>query len=458
MKLVEKDKYHTTNCILSEDEKTAILNYCGAGLTVTSVDEEGTARRILEKMDKDGLYLECDCLPPGTNQAWNCEVGKTFLRRGITSSEHNRQCPLYHLKKRGTEKRDVERVGEGDIAPLAPVDINDIFSLKMTPGTSGGGNVPHGQRRRSRLKPVPRLGRLLFTLLQGAGINTMALLPNQATPGLTAVLSALSSYIKSLTFKNGVTASRVITTWTNITPDDQNKMMNYLEKPDLEWEGDRNREFFLIGITEKLKQREVIFKHKKIELPPFTTSKTIKTFAESITNIGLKPPYWVILRFLRGEDGQVYCDEGYAHCAYTKLNPIPVDSEKERETLRTIERAAAFVRQKNAKAGKPVPSVTLKKPLFTATVHGNDGESMEVHPDFQLSVLSAGGQVPANFVVETMGYDSKEYIERKLRTHPGMRELGYLLTDPHGFPEKMERTFYQEMLSCLFYPEKHRQM
>ena len=234
--------------------------------------------------------------------------------------------------------------------------------------------------------------------------------------------------------------------------------MSYLEKTDFEWEGDRNREFFLIGITENLSQRKVIFKHMGIEQPPFTTEKTIKTFGESITNIGSKPPYWVILRFLRGKDGQVYCDEGYAHCAYTKQNPIPVDSEKERETLRTIERAAAFVRQKEAKAGKPVPSVTLKKPLFTATVHGNDGEAMEVHPDFQLSILSAGRQDPVNFVVETMGYVSPEYIERKLRTHPGMRELGYLLTDPHGFPEKMERTFYQEMLSCLFYPEKHRQM
>ncbi|ENU1174222.1 TPA: hypothetical protein RKY22_004909 [Klebsiella michiganensis] len=456
MKLVEKDKNHTTNYILCEDEKNAILNFCGAGLTASS-EEEDTARRIIRKMDKNGLYLECDCLPPGANQAWNCEVGSTFLRRGKTSSEHNRQCPLYHLKKSGTEKSDVERVGEGDIAPLVPVDINDIFSRKTTPGESGGKTLLHGQRRRSRLKPVPKLGRQLFTLLQGAGINTIALLPNPTTPGLTAVLSALSSYIKTLTFKNGVTASRVITTWTNITQDDQNKMMSYLEKPDLEWEGDRNREFFLIGITEKLSQREVIFKHKGIELPPFTTAKTIKTFAESITNIGLKPPYWVILRFLRGEDGQVYCDEGYAHCAYTKQNPIPVDSDKERETLRTIVRAAAFVRQQNAKAGKPVPSVTLKKPLFTATVHGNDGEAMEVHPDFQLSVLSAGRQDPDNFVVETMGYDSLEYIERKLRTHPGMRELGYLLTDPHGFPEKTERTFYQEMLSCLFYPEKHRQ-
>lgn len=63
MKLVEKDKNHTTNYILCEDEKNAILNFCGAGLTASS-EEEDTARRIIRKMDKNGLYLECDCLPP----------------------------------------------------------------------------------------------------------------------------------------------------------------------------------------------------------------------------------------------------------------------------------------------------------------------------------------------------------------------------------------------------------
>ncbi len=458
MKLVRKDRYHTTVRFLNSNEKAALHNVFGAGRRA-SEREEDIVKRVISEMDKFSLYIECDCLPTGTSQPLSCEVEKTFIRRVKSAPEHDGHCPLFHLRKHRARETDEEEGNEGAIAPMVPVDINDIFTRKVKPGTPGPGvNEPHGRRRRSRLKPVPALGRLLFTLLEGAGINTMNLLPDVQTPGLTTVLSSLYSYIQSLSFRNGVIASRVITTRTNITPEEQDQMLSYLESNHLDWQGDREREFFLIGYSESLETNKVTFRLKGKELPPFLTAKPIKTFGESIQNIGTKAPYWVILRFRRGDNGKVYCDEGYAHCAFKKHNPIPVDSDKERATLRTIERAAEYIRTQNLKAGKPQPTLTVRKPLFTVTVPGDDGNPTEVHPDFLIEFLPTGSQNSLNIVVETMGYDSPDYLERKQRTHPGMRELGLLLTDPYGYPHKSDRSFMQELLSCLFQPERHRQV
>ena len=457
MKLTRKDLHHTPVRGLSDEERDAIHNVWGEGRSA-SADEVRIAGDVISDMDDKGFYLECDCLPSGSSQAWNCEVRKTFLRRGKTAPEHDRQCPLFHLRQRAPDRAGADSEEERAIAPLVPVDINDIFSHKVTQGKQGGSEERHGRRRRTRLKPVPSLGRVLFTLLHDAGINTMALLPVPSTPGLPAVLSTLSSHIKSLTFKNGVTGSHVITTDTSLSPEAQERMMCYLENDKLKWEGGRNREFFMIGYSETLEENKVIFKLSGKELPPIISAKPIKTFGESITNIGTKAPYWVILRFRRGDNGIVYCDEGYAHCAFKKHNPIPVDSERERATLKTIERAGEYVRSQNTKAGKPLPTVTVQKPLFTKPVAGEETGTMEVHPDFLIEIMPAGTHLPVNLVVETMGYDSPDYMERKHKTHPGMKQLGHLLTDPHGYPKESERTFYQELLSCLFQPVRHRQV
>lgn len=461
MKLVRKDKNQTAVRLLSLKVSMAIRNVFGDGRSA-SKREERISKIIISMMDRRNLYLECDCLAGGSRQPLNCEVEKTFIRRVKSSPEHDTQCPLYHLRKSETEqKKDAEGAGGagGAISPLVPVDIDDIFSRKVKPGKAGSGAPErHGRRRRTALKPVPALGRLLFTLLEGAGLTSMRLLPDATSPGLTTSLRELSSYIKTLTFRNGVTASQVITTHTALTYIQQNQMMEYLESDNVKWEEEKEREFFLIGYSEKLEEQKVTFRSKGKDLPPFVTAKLIKTFGESVKNIGAKAPYWVILRFRRGDDGKVYCDEGYAHCAYKKHNPVPVDSEKERETLRTMESAAQYFVSQSTPKGKTLPVVNVKKPLFTVTVDAEDGNPMEVHPDFLVEILPARSHRYVTLVIETMGYDSLDYLERKQRTHPGMSQLGYLITDPFGYPDKLPRTFRQELLSCLFQPERHRQV
>jgi len=130
--------------------------------------------------------------------------------------------------------------------------------------------------------------------------------------------------------------------------------------------------------------------------------------------------------------------------------PIPVDSEKERVTLRTIRNAAKYVSEKSAHP----PVVSLVKPLFTETTE-IEGNKVEVHPDFLLRLRADESDKEIPLIIETVGYDSEEYVARKSGTHRAMKTLGTRLTDPHGFPAKSEVTFYSHLLSRFFNPEKH---
>ncbi|WP_284961039.1 hypothetical protein [Citrobacter portucalensis] len=53
-------------------------------------------------------------------------------------------------------------------------------------------------------------------------------------------------------------------------------------------------------------------------------------------------------------------------------------------------------------------------------------------------------------IIETMGNDSEEYIQRKAGTHELMAQLGDLITDPPGWPEAPRTTFNRLLLAHVF--------
>lgn len=82
-----------------------------------------------------------------------------------------------------------------------------------------------------------------------------------------------------------------------------------------------------------------------------------------------------------------------------------------------------------------------------------DGVEEIIHPDFILNLVPNGDKQVTTFIIETMGYELAEYVERKGRTHEFMRREGTLLIDPPTWPEKPkdgDKTFNQCLLSHLF--------
>ncbi len=73
-----------------------------------------------------------------------------------------------------------------------------------------------------------------------------------------------------------------------------------------------------------------------------------------------------------------------------------------------------------------------------------------IHPDFILNVVPAREGIVTTFIIETMGYESEDYIERKRNTHSWMELEGVLITDPPSWPESSAKTFNSYLLKHIF--------
>ncbi len=200
--------------------------------------------------------------------------------------------------------------------------------------------------------------------------------------------------------------------------------------------------FYIVGLATHADNEEIIFTIKETPIPHRPVGR-VKMNGEGSYNAGSRAPYWVIIEYRLDANGDAYCHEGYAHAANSLDNPVPVESNKERDTLKVILSATDYV----GKCDNSPSAISLLKPLFTLK-SGADNEL--VHPDFILNVVPAGKDIVGSLIIETMGNDSEEYIQRKAGTHELMARLGDLITDPPNWPEAPRTTFNNLLLAHIF--------
>lgn len=422
-------------------EKEALLHVFSKGRKPAQADLR-IANRILEEMDKKELWLKCDCVDPDpeAEDPFSCEVNGAKLRHVQSTRPHDEQCPLFRLKK----ERDADNTpSESKTSPLNPVGGDDwLPNKKREPGiTVVEGPVVPRKRRRKNLKPVPALGRKLLTLIQAAGLNQLELVPEYQSPGVTGAISRIRTVLEEHSLRNGTPLSKLCYCAPWLTRDQISEMLTQVEAGQ---ENDKEPCIYIVGIAKKACREEVSFSIKGTVYNHWPEAR-VSINGENSYNVGSRAPYWAILEYRRGRDGSVYCHEGYAHAAYTPDNPIPVDSNKERDTLKVIINACSYAcRQPNHP-----DAISLSKPLFTSKIV-KDGEEEVIHPDFILNVVSAGENTVTTLIIETMGYESEEYIERKRHTHCWMEQEGILLTDPPFWPEASDKTFNSYLLKHIF--------
>ncbi len=403
------------------------------------------SNRILEEMDRRELLLLCDCAEslPGESGPFNCEVMKTTLRHLSTSRSHSEDCPLHRLKK---ERDGASSLQDGKTSPLNPIGAQDWLPDRREKENSAIKTFPSNiaRHRRTPLKPVPALGRKLLTLLQAAGLNQLELTGNDHPTGLLQAIDDIKQILDSSTMMNGVTLSALISCTPWLSADRIEQMLFHLESNPAVDARKKEPCVYIVGVATAVTREEVTF---SVRGKPFThqPAARVKINGETTYNAGSRAPYWVILEYRRGRDGVVYCHEGYAHAAYSLDNPIPVDSNKERETLKVIINACRYA---GGTTNCP-EAISLIKPLFSMK-SVKDGDEEIIHPDFILNVVPKGKSEVSTLIIETMGYDTEEYIQRKSDTHRWMAQEGTLLTDPPDWPAPPQKTFNKSLLSHIF--------
>lgn len=129
---------------------------------------------------------------------------------------------------------------------------------------------------------------------------------------------------------------------------------------------------------------------------------------------------WLMMALVGPDDNGVpEVKRAYAHPVFSRSLWIPVDSNKERDALEKIIDSVSYVSRTYQQ------NIEFEKPLA-----GLDGFSMEVRPDF---ILSLGDR---KLLIETMGSDDPEYREQKKRTHAEMANVGEVFQDERAGDDK----------------------
>jgi len=123
-----------------------------------------------------------------------------------------------------------------------------------------------------------------------------------------------------------------------------------------------------------------------------------------------------MVKLVQKRDGQARPSKGVAQPIFEQENLYPVDSDQERKTYRKLLSIADYYRKRGG-------VMLIEKP-----VRGRNTNCGICRPDF--IVWDEIRPAPEHtIIIETMGFDSDEYRERKARTTVIMREIGNTLIE-----------------------------
>lgn len=420
---------------LSEKEETAVKNIFGRKL-VLCAQERALAQSVLREMREKALWLQCGCVPDDTqalNSANLMLETQTLYLSGF-GHRHHTSCPMYRILK---DDEGATRTGTRKAAASKRLNYRDFLPDDESEATIKlPGRVVNTGKDKHRRRQRPRLARLLLTLIEDAGINTVNpyQLPDQ---NARTWLDALAASAGAQEFIPDRRLSEIVRFQPAMSNTAQERLMQELESPDANWPAGKARVFYQIFMSDLVSREGVTFAWNGGERQ-FFPERGVSINGES--QEGVRPPYWVILAFRRGGKGDVICSEGYAHALFRRKCPVPVDSGLERQTLEGIAEVAKWLK---GKAG----DLTLVKPLFDIEVDA-EGEKGYVLPDFIVRASMSGGR-ERTVVIETMGYTDDEYCERKAKQHEGMRALGLLQTDPPRWPYNVDKPFTKHLYGVM---------
>lgn len=229
--------------VLSGEEVTAVQTFFGERKVVSPAMRKLATDVILEMRQKE-LWLQCSCVPddsPALNTARFMEETQTLFLAGF-NHPHSDSCPMYREFK---SDEDATHSGTRKHAGSRRLSYRDFLPPDESDTTV---RVPQGTRPtvadRTRRKRLPRLARLLLTLLDDARLNRLSALwplpvtrPRDAIDALTAAADA-HEFIRD----RRLTELVLFRPWMSVT--EQEAHMTALERPDASWPSGKARIFY----------------------------------------------------------------------------------------------------------------------------------------------------------------------------------------------------------------------
>ncbi|AZU59723.1 hypothetical protein DOT66_24910 [Ralstonia pseudosolanacearum] len=405
---------------LTEAEAESVRRYCGAGLKTEPQDVRVVAALLAEMHNgKEPRYwLECDCRDaeksdqrPRMTARIRGDGPRHFVR---LAGRDAHQCSLQAFRTDPSEDEDDELEQPGKHRPLLPI-VNPLEYLDRD--FEAGGKRPGGPSSGGigsvKGKKIPRLGRILYTVLDQAGFSSITTAELGATANPQRSWERLETFAGGEAMKGPLTLNDLLFTKPWIKPEEM------LAKVDnLEWPKGKKRSAFLLFVADEVSSTAAT---KFTRLGPKIVAPATEIRIGGRDQNFANPPYWVLAVVDRNDDGAPRVREAFAQHALEKDRPVPLDSSYERHTLAQLLKVMEWVKKKGL-------SVTLRKPLFDSEVPLDDGEVAYCRADFELEVCPLGRTTTAGrILIESMGSESQEYLDQKSTTHAIMRRRGALI-------------------------------
>lgn len=380
--------------------------YIGKG----SFHDENAGITLVQNARIGLKWLACDCLgpsapPPILTPAFLSEAETYYLRRltGSHRPEHKEACPFFRdqATNRITEVRNRS----------TPADPPSGFFEVLKPAPENLSQRPEEDVTddRTRNASVPRMARLLWRLLDTAGVNTVAPISAGEERSIKAGFSAIGYAAGRIEIAPGIELARAF--WSHHRPLQTNAIYATLRRMGREWPRDHAPQGFVLMYAKAIRGCDIQVADGEL----ITIANRVQS--PSVRGNRIEGPYLVLVVVGQYPEAHGLAPlRGYAQPIYNGQMFVPVDSNFEREVLRELLRCQRTLDASGI-------DLAIDKPVFDRLTPGGS-----CRPDFLIEARSRMTGEIRTIVIEAMGLNDEAYHASKAVTHPRMRHLGELIS------------------------------
>lgn len=408
MWLVGKDTTGKTGRVAISDElKAALVRwYTGRGSEAdhrASVSLVSTAR-------ENHKWIACDCLgaerPPPLMSAAYLSFQETYYLRRLTSRPgHEPGCP-FHLPQAPPRIRETMK--------------DSLYAIGLPKGLfSAHQKAPEklAQRPediepddRSRGVAIPRLGKLLWLLLERAGSNILRELPpsGRRAGSISEEMRHLKRAAQGLEIAPGIRLSDHL--YTNAIDYEKRRIHARLRAAAETWPSEFAPQAFLLLEASEVTSSEVVTGLGTVEI----RNRIQHT---GIIRAEVEPPFLVLAVVGEHSRREGYLAlRAYAQPVFSGNQFVPAEREHDRDVLRALQQAQYELRRLGVR-------MAVKKVLFDITLAAGSAR-----PDFLVALLDEHSGVECKFALQILQSDDADYLELRSIERERLGQAGLVVS------------------------------
>lgn len=383
--------------------------YTGAG---TEADHRASVSLVTTARE-NYQWIACDCLgdtkpPPLTSPAYLSEAETYYLRRLTSRPRHVRRCPFYLPQ---APDRIRERAGDSLFEIEFPKGLFNAHKkapekLAQQPGDQEPDD-------RSRGITIPRLGRLMWMLLEAAHTNVLASPPPHGTlqHGIKDEFERIRHAARRFLVAPGVSLGDHL--YFNVKDWEARRVQARLRACEDDWPVDYAPQAFLL-----LEAREISGITVHTGLGDLEIRNRIQH--TGIIRAQVEPPFLVLAVVGEHNRREGYLPlRAYAQPIFKGNRFIPVDRHEDRALLELLTSFQYRMRRKDVQ-------VAIKKPLFDLVTQAG-----KVRPDAIVAFLDYRTGLEADFAVQLLRDRTPHYLEAKADERMRFEEVHRCITLAH---------------------------